>query len=111
VRGGEQPAEVRVALARLAQEREVGAVVERDLRARDRPHAERLQRLCHLHRAVKPVVVGQRESRVAVLSRYTGELCRMRRAVKKGIGGVAMKLNVRHEHMFAQPSSRGLTLK
>jgi hypothetical protein len=101
VRRGEQAAEVRIALARLAQEREVRAVVERDLGAGDRPHAERLQRLRHLHGAVKPVVVGERERRVALLRGYSGELCRMRRPVKERVGRVAMELDVWHEHMFA----------
>ena len=36
VRGGEQPAEVRVALRRLDEQRDVGAAVERDLGAGDR---------------------------------------------------------------------------
>ncbi len=58
---GDQAAEVGVAHARLAQEREVRPVVERQLGARDRPHAERLQRLGHLHGPVQAVVVGQRK--------------------------------------------------
>ena len=41
---GDQPAEVRVPLARLAQEREVRAVVERELRSGDRAHPEGAQR-------------------------------------------------------------------
>ena len=35
----------------------MGAVIERQLRARDRPDTERLQGMRHLHGAVKPVVV------------------------------------------------------
>ncbi len=79
----------------------MAAVVERQLGARDRPHAERLQRLRHLHGAVEPVVVGQRESAVALLGRYAGELSRMRRAVEERVGGMAVELDIRHERMFA----------
>ena len=43
--------------ARLAQEREMGAVIERQLRARDRPDTERLEGVRHLHGAVQAVVV------------------------------------------------------
>ena len=79
----------------------MGAVVERDLRSRDRPHPERLQRVRHLHGAVQPVVVGQREGAVALLSGGPGQLGRMRRPVEERIGRVAVELDVWHEHMFA----------
>ena len=102
VGGREQAAEIRVARAVLAQQREMAAVVERDLSARDRPEPERLQRLGHLHGAVKPVVVGQRERFVTLLRRRPRQLNRMRRAVQERVGGVAVELDVRHERMFAQ---------
>jgi hypothetical protein len=85
VRGGQQPAEVRVAGRRLDQERHVRAVVERHLRARDRPHAERLGRVRELQRAVDAVVVGERERLVAQLRRAGRELLRQRRAVEERI--------------------------
>ena len=94
VGAGDQPAEVRVARARLAQERDVAAVVERQLRAGDRPHVERAQRPRHLHGAVQPVVVGQRESAVALLSRRSSQLGRMRRPVEERVGRVAMELDI-----------------
>ena len=71
--------------------------------------AERLQRLRHLHRAVEAVVVGEREGAVALLGRRPGQLDRMRRAVEERVGGVAVELDVRHEHMFAY--STGSTLR
>ena len=46
---GDQPAEVRVALARLTEQRQVRAVVERELGSGDRTHPERTQGLRHLH--------------------------------------------------------------
>ena len=79
----------------------MGAVVERQLGARDRPDPERLQRLRHLHGAVQPVVVGQREGGVALLSGRPGQLDRMRCPVEERIGRMAVKLDVGHEHMFA----------
>ena len=77
------------------------AVVERQLGARDRPDPERLQRLRHLHGAVQPVVVGQRERAVALLGRGRRQLHRMRGAVEERVGRVAVELDVWHEHMFA----------
>ena len=41
------------------------AVLDRQLRAHDRPHPERLRRLRELHRAPDAVMVGDRERRVA----------------------------------------------
>ena len=79
----------------------MAAVVERQLRAGDRPDPERLQRVRHLHGAVKPVVVGQGECGVALLGRRAGELNRVRGAVEERVGGVAVELDIGHEHMFA----------
>jgi hypothetical protein len=61
----------------------VSAVVERQLRARDRADPERLQGVRHLHGAVEPVVVGQRQGAVALVGRCTGQLNGMRRPVKE----------------------------
>ena len=52
----------------------MGAVVERELRARDRPDAERLQRVRHLHGAVEAVVVGEGQSAMALLGGSSSEL-------------------------------------
>ena len=62
-----------------------------------------LQRLRHLHGAVQAVVVGQRERLVALLGRRPGQLDRVRGAVEERVGGVAVELDVGHEHMFAHP--------
>ena len=83
VRKREQPAEVRVALRRLHQQRDVGAALERHLRAGDRPHAERLRRVRELERAVDAVVVGERERLVAELRRPDHELLGLRRPVEE----------------------------
>src|SRR5437764_14924191 len=77
VRRGQQPAEIRVALRRLDEQRHVRAVGERNLRARDRPHAERLRRMRKLERAVHPVVIGERKRLVAELRRPRRELLRL----------------------------------
>ena len=80
--GGDHPAEVGVAGAVLTEQREVVTVVERDLRAGDRPR-ERLQRLGHLHGAVQPVVVGQRKRLMSLLGRRGGQLNRVRCPVQE----------------------------
>ena len=74
VRPGEQPAEVRVARRRLDEQRHVRAACERHLRAGDRADAELPTRVRELERAVEPVVVGQRERRIAVLRGREDEL-------------------------------------
>ncbi len=78
VREGQQPAEIRVALGRLHQQRDVGAALERHLGAGDRPHAERLRRVRELERAVDAVVVGERERLVAELRGPDHELLGLR---------------------------------
>ena len=83
----------------------MGAVVERQLGARDRADPERLERLRHLHGAVEAVVVGQGQGAVALLRRHPRELHGVRGTVKKRIRGVAMQLYIRHEHMFAYQAS------
>ena len=85
VRLGEQPAEVRVALRRLDEQRDVGAALERDLGAGDRPDAERLRRVGELERAVDAVVVGERERLVAELGGARGELLGLRGAVEERV--------------------------
>ena len=85
VRLGEQPAEVRVALRRLDEQRDVGATVETDLGAGDRADAERLGRVGELERAVDAVVVGERQRLVAELGGARGELLGLRGPVEERI--------------------------
>ncbi len=94
--GREQAAEIPVAVARLDEQRDVGAAVERDLRPGDRPHTERLGRVRELERAVDAVVVGERECLVAELRRPRRELLGLRGAVEKRVRRVRVELDVRH---------------
>ena len=86
MRGGQQPAQVRVPLGGLDEQRHVRAVGQRHLRAGDRPHAEGLRRVRELERAVDPVVIGQRQGLVAELRSAGRELLGQRSAVEKRIG-------------------------
>ena len=74
---GQQPAEVRVPLRRLGEERDMGAAHKRHFGAGDRPDAERLRRMGELERAVDPIVVGQGECRVAELGRSRRQFLRL----------------------------------
>ncbi len=85
VREGEQPAEVCVSRGGLDKQRDMGAALERHLRARDRPHAEGLRRVRELERAVDAVVVGERERLVAELRSPDHELLGLRRPVEERI--------------------------
>ena len=67
----------------LAEEREVRAVVERQLGTGERPDPERPRGLRQLHRAVQAVVVRERERPVALLGGSARQLDRVRRAVEK----------------------------
>src|SRR4029077_4979683 len=89
--------------ARLAEDRQVVAVVERQLGARDRLDPEPGASMRGLHRPVQTVVVGQRERLVAELGRGRGQFRRMRSAFQERKGGVAVQLD-RHERMFAHYS-------
>ncbi len=103
----DQAAEVAVPRPVLAEEREVVAVVERQLGARDRADAERPRRAGELHGAVQAVVVGQGERRVALLSGGRGQLDRMRRSVEEREGRMAVELDVgQGERMFAYAEAR-----
>ena len=104
----EQPAQVRVALRRLDEERHVRPVGERHLRAGDRPHAEGLRRVCELERAVDPVVVGERERFVPQLGGARGQFLRMRSAVEERIRRMAVQLDVAHSSPTWSRSSPGL---
>ena len=83
---GQQPAEVRVALRGLDEQRHVRTVGQRHLRAGDRPHAERLRRVRELERAVHTVVVGQGKRLVSELGRASRKLLGLRGPVEERIG-------------------------
>ena len=74
---GQETAEVRVALRRFGEERDVRAADECHLGAGDRPDPERLGGMGELERAVDPVVIGQRERRVAELGCARRQLLRL----------------------------------
>jgi hypothetical protein len=69
-------------------------VLDRQLAAGDRPHAECLGRVRELERSAEVVVIGQRERVVALLVGLRDQLLRARRAVEEGVGRVAVELRV-----------------
>ena len=101
VRARQQPAEVAPSALVLDEQRQVAAVVERQLGAVQRAQPNRLGRLGVLHRAADVVVVGQRERLVPQLARRDGLFVRQRSAVEEREGGVRVQLDIGHEHMFA----------
>ena len=87
------------------------AVVQRHLGAGDRPDPQRRERLRHLHRAVQPVVVGQRKRRVALLGGGVRELHRVRRAVEKRERGMTVELDICHANICShRPPGMGTGL-
>ena len=100
MRRREQPAEVRVPLLRLDEEREMRPAVECHFRAGDRPDAESLRRVRELERAVDAVVVGERERLVAELRRPGSELLRLRGPVEERVGAVGVQLDVAHPQFY-----------
>ena len=96
VRRRQEPAEVRVALRRLDEQRHMRSPVERHLGSRDRADAEVLGRVRELERAVDPVVVGQRERRVAELGPPGRQLLGLGRPVEERVGAVGVELDVGH---------------
>ncbi len=118
---GQQPAEVAVAGRGLDQQRQVGEVgalfppglgapvpsrlgeVDRQLGAGYRPHAQPLAGVGELHRPPDPVVVGQRQRRVAEVGRGAGQLGRGRGAVEEGEGRVGVQLYIWGVHRAAAP--------
>jgi hypothetical protein len=83
VRLGKQPAEVGVALRRLDEQGDVGASFQTDLRAGDRPDAERLRGVGELERAADPIVVGERKRLVAEIGGPRSQLLGQRGAVEE----------------------------
>src|SRR4029079_6108855 len=93
--GGENPAEVRVALPALAEQGDVPATFDRHLGAGDRPDAGVLRGVRELEGAVDAVVVGKGERRGAELPRAGDELLGMRGAVEERVRRVAVELDIR----------------
>ena len=113
---GQDAAEVRVALAALAEQRDVRSSTPRSgagqagtsapgrlrrayaaechLGAGDRPYSRELGGVRELERAVDAVVIGERERLVAELRRTGCELLRMRRPVEERVCGVTVELDV-----------------
>ena len=83
VRRGQEPAEVRVALGRLDEQRHVRTAEKSHLGARDRPDADELRRVGELERAEDALVVGERERLVAELRRPQRQLLRVRGTVEE----------------------------
>jgi hypothetical protein len=94
MRSRQQAAEIRVAAARLDEQCDVRAALDRDLGARERPHAERLRGVCELERPVDAVVVGERERLISELGCASGELFRLRRPVQEGVRRMRMEFDV-----------------
>ena len=98
VRLRDRPAEVAIALGRLAQHGHVespGAVAHGQLGARDRLDAAVARRLCEGERAAQVVVIGQRERLEAELRGLQGELLGLGGAVQERERRVAVQLGVR----------------
>ena len=83
--GGEEPAEVAVALRRLDEQGDVGAAFEGELGAGDGAQAEDLGGMGELERAADTVVVGERERLVAEVGGARGELVGQRGAVEERV--------------------------
>ncbi len=97
MRGRQEPAEVCVAARALHEQRHVGSVSQRHLRPGDRTDAERLRGVRELERPIDAVMVGESERLVAELGRPNRQLLGQRGAVQERVGGVRVKLGVRHE--------------
>src|SRR5436309_9322373 len=106
-----QPAEVRVALRRLGENRLVRTVEQGQLRTGDRLEAELFRFLRERHRAVQPVVVGERERGVAELRRGERELLGERSAVEERKRRVAVKFDVHNAECRIRSASAQTTLR
>ena len=76
VRGGEQAAEIRVALRCLGEQNQLAAIGQRDCGAGDRLNTEWLGRVRERERAVDAVAIGEREGGIAVAMRFGENLIR-----------------------------------
>jgi hypothetical protein len=101
----DEAAQVRVATRCLHEERDVRAVEERELGARQRAQPDCLGGMRELERAVQPVVVGERERGIAELGGLKRKLLGERCAVEEGVGAVAVELDVRRR-AHVRPCSR-----
>ena len=71
-----------------------------DLGPMDRAQAQSAGTDRELHRTRDGVVVGQGEGRISKRERGSDQFVRQRRAIQERERGVAVELDVRHEHMF-----------
>ena len=71
---------------------------EGDFRSRDRLEIGPFRRVGEFHGAVEPVVVRERERRVAELYRAHRQFLGMRRAVQERKTRMAVQFNVGHSH-------------
>ena len=111
VRPGDEPAQVRVPRRALRQHRDVavgrfrrpshGNVSgggerrgEGEFGARDRLESVGAGELRELHRAVEPVVIGERERGIAQFERARRQFLGPRRPIEKRVGGVRVQLDV-----------------
>ena len=101
VRTREDPAQAGPAPGVPDQQRQMAAIVEIHLRTVDRPQPQRSSGDRELHRAGDRVVVGERERLVPVPGCRGGDLVGQRCAIEERERGVAVKLHIGHEHMFA----------
>jgi hypothetical protein len=85
VRLGEQAAEVCVPSRRLDEQGDVDSSFQAELRAGDRPDAERLCRVRELERAADAVVVGERQGVVTEVGGTGGELLGLRSPVEERV--------------------------
>ncbi len=92
VGGGEQAAEVAVALGRLREQREVVAVGERQLGACDGADAKGFRGLGELHRSVEAVVIGEGEGLVAQFPGAQHQVVGAGGAVEQRPAGVEVEL-------------------
>ena len=80
----------------ISRQRFVRTVGKRELGTGDGTHAEVLRCVRELERAVDPVVIRDRQCRIAELRRADRQLLRQRGAVQKRIRRVRVQLDVRH---------------
>ena len=85
VRLGEQTAEICVPPRRLDEQGDVDSSFQAELRAGDRPDAERLRRVRELERAADAVVVGERQGVVTEVGGTGGELLGLRSPVEERV--------------------------